>query len=66
LIGAVARLRHLLNRQGAKNTKKSILTPGYTLGDLEKDLATFPEGYRDGVRAWRFKKTTLNRETIRD
>jgi hypothetical protein len=34
------------------------------LGDFGTILAFIPEGYRDGVRAWPFRKTTLKRETI--
>jgi hypothetical protein len=61
----LAKLKYLSNRQGAKNAKDAIPTPRYILGGFEKGLAAFPEGHRDGVRSWRFKKTTLNRETIK-
>jgi len=52
----LAKLKHLSNRQEAKNAKGFRLTPRNTLGDFEKALATFAN--------LAVQETTLNVETI--
>jgi hypothetical protein len=54
----------LANRQETKNAKETCWTPRNYPGDFEIILALFPEGRQDGVRTWRFKKTTLKGKTI--